>query len=331
MKTVVTGGNGFIGSNLVRRLVDEQREVVVASDFSKLGLEQLRGLGIQKTDIEIRDVDLSHYSQALKAVDGAETVFHLAARVGSLEYLHATETAELVALQQNLAIDANVFRACLEKNVKRLVYASSVAVYSMGSQSGYSARFKEDDLVISANQTAAFIPDGGYGWSKLMGEIQLNWTKGLDIGIARIYNTYGINEPIEAKKAHVTADLIRKVILLQGDTLPVYGDGKQTRDLLYVSDCADALIQLEKKASNPPVTVNVGSGMPVSIAELARTIIKISGKNIKIEFDTSKPVGPISRTANISKAKTVLGWEPKFTLDEGLRLNYKWIQNKLGS
>jgi GDP-D-mannose 3',5'-epimerase len=123
-----------------------------------------------------------------------EVVFHLAAMVGSLKYLHGTEMAELTTLQRNLAIDANVFRVCLEDGVQKLVYASSCAVYPMDRQYAQGAVFVEEDLT-SIN------PDGGYGWSKLLGEIQLGWMKGIDIGIARIYSAYGENEPIEEGKA----------------------------------------------------------------------------------------------------------------------------------
>jgi nucleoside-diphosphate-sugar epimerase len=329
LKTVVTGGTGFIGSHLVKKLVEDGRQVCVASDLSRIGLENLLELGIQIAGIDIRDTDLTHYSQALKAVDGADTVFHLAARIGNMEYLHGNETAEMVALQQNLTIDANVFRACVEKGIRNLVYASSVAVYSMVPQLSYTAVFKESDLNISHNQITSFTPDGGYGWSKLMGEIQLGWTRSIDIGIARIYSVYGINEPIETKKAHVVGDLIRKVILLSSGNLQVHGDGNQSRDFLYVSDCVAALVHLEKKAVNPPVTVNIGAGIPVSISSLAHKIVKISGKNIKIEFDTSKPMGPISRSADITRARAVLGWQPAVDLDEGLRRTYIWIENKL--
>ena len=330
MKAVVTGGAGFIGSNLVKKLFNQGREVIVASDFSRLGFDNLQNLGIRKQDIEIRDADLTHYSQTLKAVEGVETVFHLAARVGSLQYLHGTETAELVALQENLAIDANVFRACLEQGVKKLVYASSVAVYSMGSQFGHNAVFKENALDLSQNQITAFSPDGGYGWSKLMGEIQLNWTKSLAIGIARIFNTYGVNEPSEEGKAHVIGDLIHKVILLpSGSTLRVYGDGKQSRDFLYVTDCVDALLLLEKMASNPPTTVNFGSGEVITINTIANKVIEVSGKNIKIAHDLTKPIGPVSRTADITRAKALLHWQPRVSLDEGIRLTYSWMQRKL--
>jgi len=336
MKTVVTGGTGFIGSNLVKKLLNDGRDVIVASDFSRFGMENLSGLDVQAADIEIRDTDLVHYSQALKAVAGAETVFHMAARVGSLEYLHLVENAELVALQANLAIDANIFRACLEKGVKKLIYASSCAVYDMSRQLTSGAVLRESEMQFSSSfnpETPLGIvnPDGGYGWSKLMGELQLNWTKSLDVGIARMYTIYGINEPLAEGKAHAAGEIIRKVLRMSSpSTLRVFGDGKQSRDFLYVTDCVDILMRLEKVASYPPMTINVGSGTPTSIGTLARKIVQISGKNIHLEFDTSKPMGPISRTANMTRAREILGWQPKVSLDEGLLRTYEWVRGKLG-
>jgi len=334
MKTVVTGGTGFIGSHLIKGLLEQNREVIVASDFSRLGSENLGALGIGPSDVEFREADLTDYLQALKAVKGAESVFHLAARVGSLEYLHGSELAEFAALQTNLIIDANVFKACLEIGVKKLIYASSCAVYPMDKQYSPGAIFSEDDLRLTpsfgpTHMTHEMInPDGGYGWSKLVGELQLNWVNSMDIGIARIFNIYGINEPID-EKAHAIGDLIRKVILYSSGEFKVRGDGKQTRDYLYVSDCVEALVKLEKKASSPPVTVNIGSGQAMSIGALAEKILKISGKKFNMVFDLTKPVGPVSRTADISRARVLLGWEPKISLDEGLRRTYDWVEGRL--
>lgn len=336
MKTVVAGGTGFIGSHLVKALLEGGREVIVASDFAHLGNGNLSALGIKPSEIELRQVDLSDYRQALKAVEGADSVFHLAARVGSLEYLHGSEFAELIAVQTNLVIDANTFKACLEKKVKKIVYASSCAVYNMDRQYSHGAIFSEDDLLLSQGQVqkrnneqdSVLNPDGGYGWAKLMGEIQLGWMKNIDIGIARIFNVYGENEPLGGK-AHAIADLIRKAILYPREGFTVRGDGRQSRDFLYVSDCIDALLKLERKAFNPPVTVNIGSGKPTSIGTIAEKAVQISGKDIKIAYDTAWPVGPISRTADISRAEAILNWQPKVSLEDGLGHTYSWIQRTL--
>lgn len=318
MKTVVTGGAGFIASHLVKRLLEEEREVVTADDLSRGSRQNLLDLGI---GIECERIDLRDYEQVSKFIRGAEVVFHLAARVGSIEYLHGSEMSELAALQTNLAIDVNVFRACLEHKVKRLIYTSSVSVYPIALQQCPNVILCEGDL-------SHFEAEGGYGWAKLLGEMQLSWMKGIDIGIARVFNIYGENEDL-GENAYVIPALIRKAILYPQEEFIVWGDGNQTRDFLYVSDCVDALLKLEEKAQNPPLVVNIGYGKPVPIRTVAEKIVEISGKDIEIKYNTSRPVGPLSRTAKIEKAKKLLDWEPKVSLDKGLRQTYNWAKERI--
>lgn len=302
----------------MKRLVDEGREVVVADDFSRGSLLNLRDLSV---GIDFEKVDLRSYSQALEVMDGADVVFHLAARVGSVEYLHGSESAELEALQSNLAIDVNVFRACLEKKVNRVIYASSVSIYPIDLQQSQGAVFSENDLRYTN-------PEGGYGWAKLLGEIQLKWMKDVEVGIARIFNVYGECSEL-GETSQVIPALIRKAISYPRKDFVVWGTGEQTRCFLYVTDCIDALMKIEKKASSPAMIVNVGSDQQVPIRAMAEKIVKISGKGISMKYDPSKPVGPISRTADISKAKTLLDWYPKTSLDEGLKRTYAWIEKRL--
>lgn len=308
MRTVVTGGSGFIGSHLVKRLRQLGRQVTVAS----------LGAGADS-------VDLADYGQVCRAIAGAESVFHLAARVGSLEYLHGTGAAELGALQTNLVIDANVFTACRENGVKKLVYASSCAVYPMDRQSSGGAVFPETELVLPG--ATSLNPDGGYGWAKVTGELQLGWTRGIAIGIARIFNVYGENEPLD-ERAHVIGDLARKAVLYPRVEFRVRGSGEQSRDFLYVSDCIEALIMLEAAATTPAITVNIGSGRATTIREIAQTIAIISGKGITPVFDPSLPAGPASRTADIGRARAWLGWQPETGLEEGLRRTYRWAEKR---
>jgi len=302
----------------VKRLIDEDGEVVVADDFSRGSVCNLWDLGVH---IECPKVDLRDYGRALGVVEGADVVYHLAARVGSVEYLHGSELAELRALQDNLVVDANVFRACLEASVKRIVYASSVSVYPIDLQQKPGVVFSEDDM-------GYYNPEGGYGWAKLIGEIELSWMSDMDIGIARIFTAYGPCEPLD-ETAHVVPALIRKAIMYPEEGFVVWGSGDQTRSFMYVTDCVEALIRLEEKASNPPIIVNVGSDEEVPIRTIAEKIVEMSGKEIEIKYDPTKPVGPISRTADISKVKALLGWQPKTNLDEGLRRTYAWAEKRL--
>ncbi len=333
MKTLVTGGTGFIGSHLVKGLLQRGREVIVASDLSRLGIDNLSGLGIKSDDVELREADLSDYQQALRAVKGADSVFHLAARIGNLQYLHGSQMAEYSALQTNLLLDANIFKACLENKVKKIVYASSCAVYPIDRQLSYDCVLSEDDLFLDDMQAfntkqRIVNPDGGYGWAKFIGEMQLVLLKGIDISIARIFNAYGENEPL-GEKAHAVGDIIRKAIFYPQKEFIVYGDGKQSRDFLYVSDCADALMCIEAKAANPPLIVNIGSGQAVSLGTIAEKVAALSQKDINIKYDLKKPVGPLSRTADMSRARATLDWQPEVSLDEGLKRTYKWIKKRI--
>jgi nucleoside-diphosphate-sugar epimerase len=327
MKTVVTGGAGFIGSNLVRALLDQGREVTIADDFS-------RGSRINLSDLDIKakclELDLRNYNSALQATAGADIVFHLAARVGSVDSLHGSEMIELEALQTNLLIDANVFRACLQNGVKKIIYTSSVSVYPIHLQDRPGAIFSENDCLIPNGKSEMPIsnPEGGYGWAKFIGEIQLSWLKGIKVGIARIFSAYGENGKM-GKNPHVVLSLIRKAIRYPNEEFTVWGDGSRTRDFLYVADVISALLKLEEQATTPPVIVNIGGSHPVSIKELAETVIRISGKDMKIMYDLSKPVGPFSRTSDNTKAKNLLGWETKTSLEDGLRRTYAWEEKRL--
>jgi nucleoside-diphosphate-sugar epimerase len=314
----VTGGAGFIGSNLVRTLLDAGDDVVIIDDFSRGNEHNLRDLAI---NCEIRRVDLRNFELALKSIEEAEVVFHLAARVGSINYLHGSKRNELDALQSNLIIDANVFRACVQNGVKKLIYASSVAVYPVEDQEKSGSTFSEDSL-------NHYNPEGGYGWSKLMGEIELAWTEGLDIGIARIFNIYGENSAM-GKSSHVVTSLIRKAVLYPREKYVVWGDGQQTRDFLYVGDCVEALIKIQGKATKELCIINIGSDNAVKISTLAEKIARISGKNMEIIYDPRQPSGPFSRTSDNTQAKMLLNWEPKVSIDEGLRRTYKWEEKRL--
>jgi len=318
MRTVVTGGAGFIGSNLVRRLLEQGREVVVADDFSRGSLQNLLDLGIQPSEVGLDPthpaVDLRDFSQALKVTQGASVVFHLAARIGSIDYLHGSHLNELLALQANLVIDANVFRACLEHNVSKIVYASSTAVYPIDWQHQPGVVLSEADLELPRIEGLTINPEGGYGWAKLMGEVQLGWMSDTLSGIARIFNVYGVNQDL-VRAVHVIPALFLKAERYPEEEFIVWGNGQQTRDFLYVTDCIDALLHLEEKASYPPLVANIGSGEAVSIQTIAEKVVALGGKNIPIQYDPSKPVGPISRTADITRARALLGWQPRVSLD----------------
>ena len=316
-RTLVTGGAGFIGANLVRTLLKRGREVAAADLVSPC-------INLQGLPITVLRADLRDFNQTRKIVEGSDCVYHLAARVGGVAYLHASQKAEFDALQSNLAIDVNVMRACLECNVQKIIYLSSPAVYPINLQQRQGAHFAEEDV-------APINPDGGYGWAKLIGETQLDLAESLKSGIARIFNPYGEYSEL-GKSAQVIPALIRKAINYPTEPFVVWGDGTQTRNFVYIQDCIEALLKLEEHASYPPLKVNIGNPTElVTIRELAETIISVTGKKIEMTFDPTKPLGPISRIPDIRRAEKELGWKPATPLRVGLERTYEWAKQFINS
>ncbi len=322
-KVVVTGGAGFLGSHIARRLLDDGHRVSIVDDFSSGSVENLKGLGISQECVvgDLKDPDF-----ARRSLRGAEAVFHFAAEVGSVAYLHGSAARELSTLQSNLAIDVNVFRACAENRVRRVVYASSVSVYPIDEQQGSRVRFKEADAERKVN------PEGGYGWSKYVAEKQLSMMPGMASGVARIFHAYGTNIYLKPDRSQVIASLIRKAVDYPREGFSVWGDGSQRRCFVYIDDVVDALFRLfDHTEDRGSLTVNIGSTEETSVKELARLTVAISGKKIPISFDPSKPTGALNRTPDLTRIKRVLRWTPSMPFRLGLERTYAWAEGRLSS
>jgi GDP-D-mannose 3',5'-epimerase len=321
-RVAVTGGAGFLGSHIVKRLMDDGREVSVIDDFSSGSIQNLTDLGIrQKCSVG----DLRDYQFAKESLRRTETVFHFAAEVGSVSYLHGSKARELAALQSNLVIDANVFKACLENGVQTVIFASSVSVYPFDEQLGSHIRFREEDSERRVN------PEGGYGWAKYIAEKQLSLMPDISYGVARIFHAYGRNIYLKPDRSQVIASLIRKAVRYPDEDFIVWGDGNQRRCFVFIDDVLDALMQLEKyvgKREN--LTVNVGSTEEITVRNLAGLIVLLSNKEIPLKFDDSKPRGALNRTPDLRRIKSVLGWSPTTSLSEGLAETFDWAEERLG-
>ncbi|MCX6659204.1 MAG: NAD-dependent epimerase/dehydratase family protein, partial [Candidatus Bathyarchaeota archaeon] len=259
MVVAVTGGAGFLGSHMVRRLLKTGNEVRVTDNLSSGSLRNLLDLGVTQDCIigDLRDLEF-----ARSAVKNCDVVYHFAADIGNVEYLHGSTSRELSALQSNMVIDANVFKACLEAGVERIIYASSVSVYSIRRQLEPGAVFREEDAYRAVD------PEGGYGWAKYIAEKQLEMMTNQAVGVARIFHAYGENIYIAPDRSQVIASLIRKAIRYPRERFVVWGDGTQKRCFVFVSDVIDALQKLEEHVKEKgSLTVNVGSQQETSVRE----------------------------------------------------------------
>jgi GDP-D-mannose 3', 5'-epimerase len=323
MTILITGGAGFIGSNLAKRLEEDLRtRLVLVDDFSRGKKEYLDYLGVKAKCIDA-DLRVPDFADAI--MKNVDTVYHTACRIGGMQFLHGSPEAELAALQDNLLIDTNVFSACIKNKVKKIVFTSSISVYNTKRQYDRDIAnmpFQEQDT-----EQDRFDPEGGYGWSKAIAENQLGYLSkmGTQVGIARIFKSYGPCDDYSEQSGQVVCSLFRKA--LTQDRLVVWGSGDAKRCLLYIDDLIDGLVSLAQ--FNGSLTVNLGASKPTTIKELAELVIKTTGRDIPVEFDKSKAEGPLSRIPDLTRAKKVLGWEPKTPLEEGLRKTYLWMNHVL--
>jgi len=314
-KVLVTGGAGFIGSHLVDELVRRHADVRVVDNLSRGNISNIAHC---RDRIEFIKGDLVDEKTAETSMKDVEICFHLAAVVGGVEFM-ATHPAEIF---KNNTIDYNVIESCRKMNVDRLLCTSSACTYPVDLQTAEEQPpLKEDDAF-----THGAKPDSDYGWSKLLGEIQCqayHRSYGMKIALVRPFNPYGPRESFDPKDSHVIPSLIRKAVRRQNPFV-VWGDGTQARAFEYVEDLVEGIIlAIGKKVDADPV--NLGSSFPVTIRELAELVLRLTGYNTSITWDTSRPQGVRSRKADMSKALNVLGWKPKTLLEEGLARTLNWF------
>jgi len=315
---LITGGAGFIGSFLTEALLDRDANVVVADNFSRGDFEKIAYL---EDNIEVRPVDLTTHKGCIEATEDVDQVFHLAASVGGIHYI---QRENVHGLTPSVLMNQHMLEAARTNNVDRFCFASSACIY----------RQEHDDLNrFSENQAIPANPHSTYGWAKVLGEVACDayhTDTDMDTGAVRIFNCYGPRESLDPDSSHVIPSLCRKAIEAEdGDSIELFGDGTQERGFIYVTDLAEGMIRaMEKKSDGEPI--NLGNAEEVvSMNELAEEIIDISGKDLSIEHDLSKPTGTDKYAADTTKMKAELDWEPSVPLEAGLERVYEWVEGEL--
>ena len=316
--SLVTGGAGFIGSHLLDELVDRNARVIVADDFSRGGVEHIEHV---LDDIELRPVDLTTRSGAIRATEDVDHVFHLAASVGGIHYIQRENVG---GLTPSVLMNQQMLEAARINDIDKFLFASSACIY----------RQEHDDLNrFSEEQAIPADPHSTYGWAKVLGEVACQAYHedcDIDTGMVRIFNCYGPRENLDPESSHVIPSLCRKVIEEpDGGSIELFGDGTQERGFIYVTDLVDGMIRtIESKVDGEPI--NLGNGEEVvTINELAETIIDISGKDISIEHDLSMPTGTDKYAADTEKMEAALDWTPDTPLSAGVKKVYEWAAEEL--
>ena len=326
-RVMVTGGAGMIGSNLVKRLVDMGYSVSVVDNLWRGKIEYLldnSGTPVINFEKDFFDVDLSIPGLADPLLAGVDYVIHLADIVAGIKYVFNNQGS---VFRQNILINSNVIAAARKAPPKGFVYVGTACSFPAHLQTGVDAApLKEEDQYPAA-------PESAYGWSKLMGEYEallLEQEAAIPVSIPVLHNVYGAPCDYEDGRGQVIPSLIRKAIRYPDEPFIVWGSGSQGRAFIHVDDVVDGLIAAMQRGLGQGV-VQLGPDVCVSIREIAETVVGISGKDIEIQYDTTKPEGDRGRCADYSKAQRVLGWEPRVSLDDGLRKLYEWIEERVDS
>jgi UDP-glucose 4-epimerase len=313
-RVLVTGGASFIGSHLVERLLREGAAAVrVADDLSSGKLENLAGV---QNDIEFLKSDLRGICTAQNATTGCDVVFHLAADHGGRGYI-SSHPANCAG---NMALDNTVFRAAVENNVERILFASSACVYPTDIQTG-KVLLKED--MVSFDERGGAFADEEYGWAKLMGELSLRAyvrQYGVKAASARISTAYGPRE----NESHAIVALIAKAFIKQSP-FEIWGDGEQTRGFTYVDDVVEG-VMLACEHIDDGRAVNVGTDEFISLNRVADEIFSWLDWSPPSGVDhlTDKPVGVIHRALDVSFARRTTGWKPRVSFSAGTRRTVEW-------
>lgn len=312
MRTLVTGGAGFIGSHLVDELLANGHEVRVLDNFSSGRRENLA----HRSDVEIIEGDVRDVEACSRACKGMERIWHLAAVVS----VPASVEDPLTTHETNATGALHMLLSAREHGAQRFVFVSSCAIY------GDSPRLpcREDD---------PFDPVSPYANSKLAAEIyarQFAHLYGLETVTLRFFNVYGPRQNPASEYAAVVPKFLSA--LSEGRQPSVFGDGEQSRDFTYVADCVRAamLAGFQKKKAIVGESFNVAAGRSTTVNQLLNAIKEALGSDIVPQYLPERPGEIRLSQASIEKAVSLLEFQPKWSLEDGIRETGRWLRSVAG-
>lgn len=313
-RVLVAGAGGFIGHHLVKFLVDRGYWV--------------RGVDLKEPEYEpspaheFELLDLRRRDNCLVATQGIDQVYNLAADMGGIGYITAYH-ADIS--RNNILINTHMLEASQINSASRYFYSSSACIYPMYKQTSADVTpLREEDAYPAE-------PEEGYGWEKLFAEklCQYYWEDlGLRTRVARFHNVYGPLGTYDGGKEKAPAAICRKLALARDDDeIEVWGDGKQTRSFMYIDDCVEGIYRIMQ--SDYPYPLNLGMDVMVTVDELVDLVAKVAGKSVRKRYDLTRPQGVRGRNSDNSRLAELLRWTPSVSLNEGLAVTYRWIENEL--
>lgn len=309
---LVTGGAGFVGRHLVPALLERGVRVRVLDNFMT---SSRRALDPVRDRIELVTGDIRDAADARRAMKGADAVFHLAA----IRSVVKTVEDPFLAHEVNATGVLNLLEQAARLKVRRFLFTSTSAVYG-------------DALAPRQREDGRLSPISPYGIAKLAAEHYLRYyhlERGLATTAVRIFNVYGPCQNPESRYSLVIPATLER--LFKGRPPLIEGSGRQARDFVYIGDVVAALLAAWDRRATYGQAINLGSGRAVSIAQLMQKLSRSCGYGGSPSFGPQRPGDPDRTCADISKARRLLGWRPKVSLDEGLRRTVQWYRQEVRS
>ena len=303
---LVTGGAGFIGSHLAEELVKRGHRVRVADALVTGKLSNLDHL----SGVEFLEGDLADLAFARQAVDAVDFVLHQAA----IPSVPRSVADPLTSHRSNVEATLNVLIAARDARIRRLVFAGSSSAY------GNTATLPKHEAMPSD-------PLSPYALQKVVGEQYLRmFTRlyGLETVTTRYFNVYGPRQDPSSPYSGVIS--LFATALLEGRAPTIYGDGEQTRDFTYVADVVDGVLRASEAPGVSGETINVAAGGRISLNRLFETMRTLVGATVEPTYAASRTGDVRDSQADVSKAKRLLGFEPRVPLEEGLRQTMDWYR-----
>jgi nucleoside-diphosphate-sugar epimerase len=315
-KAIICGAGGFIGSHLVKKLKNE--------GFWVRGIDLKMPMYSETLADEFLIGNLTDPLFVKNIIcENIDELYQLAADMGGAGYIFTGENDANV-MHNSALINLNIVHEAFIKKVKKVFYSSSACIYPEYNQ------LDPDNPKCSEESAYPAAPDSEYGWEKLFSErLYLAYKRnyGLDVHIARYHNIFGPEGTYKGGKEKSPAALCRKVIEAKdGESIEIWGDGKQTRSFLYIDECIEGTIKLMRSEFEGPV--NIGSEEMISINDFANMIINLSGKKLKIK-NIPGPLGVRGRKSDNKLIKEKLNWEPSYPLIEGIKNTFEWIHKQI--
>jgi UDP-glucose 4-epimerase len=312
-RVLVTGGAGTIGAAVVRRLLGDPRFDVRVSD-------QREAPQWMREGCEIHTGDLRDVAQAREAMNGCPLVIHLAAIVGGIGNFHKLPHT---LTEVNNGLYNAIFRAALDHGVERFTYVSSSMVFENATE------YPTTEAYLPRCPT----PTSAYGFSKLTGEVYCRAAHaehGLPYTICRPFNAYGPGETPDAEPgiAHMVPDVIKRVLAGQRP-LEIFGSGEQTRTLTHIDDIADGIVTAMASPAALNEDFNISASEELTVAETARVIWEVCGNDpaaFELKHLPTFEVDVVRRWPSVEKARTVLGWEARIGVRDGIAQTVDWLR-----